>query len=58
MADDKKKEADDEEDDGRIAFLCSFTIKSLRLKIEKWQKMMSNDEYKVRENIKHFNKSV
>jgi hypothetical protein len=49
MAEEKKDDGDEE--DGRIEFLCSFTIKSLRLKAEKWQKMMSNADFKVHMSI-------
>lgn len=44
MSEEKKKE---KEDDPRLEIVRSFVLKSHRLKLERWQKLMGNDEYRV-----------
>jgi len=46
MTDDKKVNKKDEED-LRTDFLCSFVTKSMRLKSDKWQKLMSTEDLRV-----------
>lgn len=48
MSDEKKEEK--KKDDGvdeRFEFIQNYLSKSIRLKSDKWGKMMSTDEYKV-----------
>lgn len=44
MSEEKKKE---KEDDPRLEIVRSFILKSHRLKLERWQKLVGNDEYRV-----------
>lgn len=43
MADEKKKE---KEEDPRLETVRSYVLKTHRLKLERWQKLMGNEEYK------------
>lgn len=45
MGDDKKKK--EEKEDPCAAFVGSYVLKTMRLKEEKWQKLMGNEEFKV-----------
>ncbi|XP_055624132.1 dynein beta chain, ciliary-like isoform X2 [Toxorhynchites rutilus septentrionalis] len=45
MGDDKKKK--EEKEDPCAAFVGSYVLKTMRLKDEKWQKLMGNEEFKV-----------
>lgn len=45
MAEEKKKE---KEEDPRLDYVRTYILKSHRLKLERWQKMMGNEDYKVR----------
>lgn len=45
MGDEKKKK--EEKEDPCAAFVGSYVIKTMRLKDEKWQKLMGNEEFKV-----------
>lgn len=44
MTDEKKKET---EEDPRLEYLRTYLLKCHRLKMERWQKMMGNEDYKV-----------
>lgn len=44
MTDEKGKE---KEEDPRLDYIRNYVLKSHRLKLERWQKMMGNDEYRV-----------
>lgn len=39
--------------DARLEFITSYTLTSLRLKHDKWHKMMATQEYQVHKNMKH-----
>lgn len=36
------------EDDVRLQYLCNYVCVSLKVKAEKWMKLLTTDEYKVR----------
>ena len=38
----------EKEEDPRLDFVRNYVLKSHRLKLDRWQKMMGNDEYRVR----------
>lgn len=44
MADKKDEE---KEDDERIEFLYKYLVLSRKIKLDKWIKMLTNEEYKV-----------
>lgn len=44
---DSKKGAASDDSDPRLDFLERYVTKSLRLKSDKWQKMLSIEDYKV-----------
>jgi len=44
---DEKKEPERGDEDPRLVFISEYILKTLRIKMEKWTKMMSNDEFKV-----------
>lgn len=46
MSADKKKKGKEAEDDIRLDFLCSYVTKSLRVKIEKWHKLVTTEDTK------------
>lgn len=49
MPDDKKDEKKkDEGNEERFEFIQNYLAKSIRLKSDKWSKMIQTDEYKVR----------
>lgn len=35
------------EDDGRLQFLCNYVCVSMRVKPEKWLKLLMTDDYRV-----------
>lgn len=43
----KKKEKEEGEDE-RLEYILNYLIKSMRMKMDKWAKMISTEEYKVR----------
>lgn len=45
MAD--KKDEEKKEDDERIEFLYKYLVLSRKIKLDKWIKMLTNEEYKV-----------
>lgn len=45
MAD--KKDEEKKEDDERIEFLYKYLMLSRKIKLDKWLKMLTNEEYKV-----------
>lgn len=45
MAD--KKEEDRKEDDERLEFIYRYLVLSRKIKVDKWVKMLANEEYKV-----------
>ena len=47
------KEEGEETRDPRLEFMCEWTLKSLRLKIEKWSRLLIFDDAK-----KHINKFI
>lgn len=47
MSEENKKEKLPEPEDVRIEFILNYVMKSMRIKIEKWSKLMSTNEYKV-----------
>lgn len=51
MADDdekaKKKEKGEDDEDERLEFVLNYLTKSMRMKQEKWNKMIAIEEYKV-----------
>lgn len=46
--DDKKKKEEQEEVDMRLEFMLNYLIKAMRLKQEKWNKMLLVEDNKVR----------
>lgn len=42
-----KKEGDEEEGDPRFEFLYGYLTRSCKLRIDKWNKMIGNDDSKV-----------
>ena len=46
MGDNKNKDKDKEEDP-RLEFISSYVMKSLRIKMDKWHKMMGAEDSKV-----------
>lgn len=49
MPDDKKEEKKkDDGSDERIEFILNYLAKAIRLKSDKWAKMIQTEEYKVR----------
>lgn len=49
---DKKGGGDSTEEDPRLDFICEYLVKTMRLKSDKWPKMMGNEEYRVSEKFK------
>lgn len=47
MNEDTKETIDIEDDDLCIRFLSNFVLKTMRMKYDKWAKMMSTDEFRV-----------
>lgn len=47
QAGDRKKAAEGDDEDSRLEFLLAYLTKSLRMKQEKWTKMMQAEENKV-----------
>lgn len=45
---DKKEEERKEDDDERLEFLYKYLVLSRKIKADKWIKMMTNEEFKVR----------
>ncbi|KAK4884537.1 hypothetical protein RN001_000808 [Aquatica leii] len=45
MADAKKKKDEDDDVDLRVQFLQNYLLKSMRIKLEKWNKMWGTEEY-------------
>lgn len=45
--DDDMEEEEVGESDPRLLFMYSYLSKTMKFKVEKWQKMMSNEDYKV-----------
>lgn len=41
------KKAVEEDEDPRFEFICNYLIKSIKIKAEKWNKMVLVEEYKV-----------
>lgn len=54
--DDKKKEEKKKEEgeDERLEYILNYLVKSMRMKMDKWTKMISTDEYKVSSVFVHF----
>lgn len=43
----KKKDKAEDDDDERLEFILNYLTKSMRMKQEKWNKMIAIEEYKV-----------
>lgn len=56
MAD--KKDEEKKEDDERIEFLYKYLVLSRKIKLDKWIKMLTNEEYKVQYLNLNFNLNV
>lgn len=52
--DDKKKKEEPEEVDMRLEFILNYLIKAMRLKQEKWNKMILIDDNKVSAGFDNF----
>lgn len=55
--DEKKKKDKEKDEDNQLDFVCSYVIKSMRLKVDKWHKMMGCDDLKVNKILLHFKTS-
>lgn len=43
-----KREEEKKEDDERLEYLYKYLVLSRKIKLDKWIKMLTNEEYKVR----------
>lgn len=43
----KKKDKTEDDEDERLEFILNYLTKSMRMKQEKWNKMITIEEYKV-----------
>lgn len=43
----KKKDKTDDDEDDRLEFILNYLTKSMRMKQEKWNKMIAVEEFKV-----------
>lgn len=55
MSEEKKKE---KEEDPRLEYIKNIILKSHKLKLDRWQKLLGNDEYRVRFLYFCFQKSI
>lgn len=55
MGDEKKEKKGDEEDDvdARLEYLMNYLMKSMKIKPDRWVKMMALEENKVRRSLRH-----
>lgn len=52
------EEEDVVESDGRLLFMFQYVSKSMKLKVDRWHKMMATEEYRVRQlSYFYFNKT-